>query len=140
MLALLGACAGERSLPRDMQTADGLTIYLGVVPAALMQVEIPAHGGAPPPRESHHVVVALFDAATRARVSDARITAAVMRDPADAAPGRPLEPMTVNGLVTFGNFVSMPGPGLWIIRLVIVRPGGGGPVTADFAYEYVAGH
>ena len=59
---------------------DGMTIYLGVLPAELVrghptQLGDPKamHGGTLSYQASHHIVVALFDARTAARITDARI-------------------------------------------------------------------
>ncbi len=58
------------ALAQDSKTTDGLTVYLGVVPAEMVKGP-PAHSGEPPihggtPRHGHqyHVVAAIFDAAT----------------------------------------------------------------------------
>lgn len=63
------------------ETAGGLTVYLGVVPAEIVKGEHPSgpqvHGGVPRGAHEYHVVVAVFDAASNARVTDAMVTAKV---------------------------------------------------------------
>ncbi len=51
------------------------------------------------------------------------------------APDTPLEPMEVNGAMSYGNFFLMQGEGLWRIHLEFLRPGMTHPVEADFGYE-----
>ena len=87
-----------------MQTVEGMTIYLGVMPAELVQGHstMPGdpkalHGGTPPNRSSHHIVVALFDAQTGARITDAQIQAGVGNRSDDHPPDTVLAPMEING-------------------------------------------
>jgi len=140
---LLTGCSDNSKLPRNSQTVDGMTIELGVLPAELVQGHATApgnpnalHGGIQPYSRSHHIVVALFDAKTGARITDARIRAGVGNRSYNHEPDKALEPMEINGAMTYGNFFSMPGEGLWRIHLEILRAGTPRPVEADFAYEH----
>ncbi len=61
--------------PRQIfQVVDGVAIYLGVMPAQIVQghpkehPEVGMHGGAPTRGDRVHVVVALFDNATGGRI------------------------------------------------------------------------
>jgi hypothetical protein len=142
-IAIAAGCSGAGDLPRDSQTVGGITIDLGVVPAALVRGhpiragEAGAlHGGAPEGSSSHHVVVALFDAGTGARISDARVRAGVGASSYDHAPDRELEPMAVNGAMSYGGFFLMQGNGLYRIHLEILRPGATRPIEAQFVYEH----
>ena len=139
---LLTSCGGRADLPRDTQVVDGLTIDIGVVPAALVQGHAtdpanPAamHGGTPSGGASHHLVVALFDTKTGARIADARVRAAVGHRSYDHEPDKPLEPMQIAGTTTYGGFFQMPDGDRWTIHLSIERPGAR-PVQAQFAYEH----
>ena len=87
------------------KVVDGVTIYLGIVPAEIMRghpKEHPQgtmHGGVPREREQYHVMVALFDAKTGQRITDADVKASV------AALGRTgspvtLEPMNIADTIT----------------------------------------
>lgn len=143
--ALVG-CSQDRDLQRNEQTVDGVTIDLGVLPAALVMGHSTAsgdpnamHGGTPPNQESHHIVVALFDAKSGARISDARIRAGVGNRSYDHEPDTWLEPMQIAGSTTYGNFFPMQGEGLWRIHLEIYRAGLPKPLRAEFAYEHPGG-
>lgn len=141
-LLLVAGCSDNSKLPRNSQTVDGMTIELGVLPAELIQGHVTApgepnalHGGTPPNSRSHHIVVALFDAKTGARITDARIRAGVGNRSYNHDPDTLLEPMEVNGTISYGNFFLLQGEGVWRIHLEIARAGAPRPVEADFAYE-----
>ena len=139
----LAGCSGDSPLPRNSQTVDGMTIELGVLPAELIQGQLTTpggaqalHGGTAPDSSSHHIVVALFDAKTGARISDARIRAGVGNRSYNHEPDKPLEPMEINGAMTYGSFFPMSGMGLWRINLLFQRAGVPQAVEANFAYEH----
>lgn len=142
---LLAACG--RDLPRATQAVEGMTIYLGVMPAELVRGHSTTpgdpqalHGGTPPDRSSHHIVVALFEPKTGARITDAEIRATVRDHSGNHASDAVLAPMEINGAMSYGNFFLMEGTGLWRIHLEIRRPGAAHPVAADFAYEHKLDH
>lgn len=139
-----GACTRQSELPRHEQTIDGMTVYVGVMPAEIVQGyategEDPAamHGGKPRQPHAHHIVVALFDSTTGMRISDAKVRARVTARPLDHAPDQSLEPMQIAGTTTYGNFFPMAGRGPWRIHLEIERPGASHPSAVDFVYEHL---
>jgi hypothetical protein len=141
----LAACAALVALSPaayaagDCRTVDGYAIYLGVVPAAIAQGHPPEHperkmhGGAPRGRRQHHVMVAVFDAATGARIDDAVVTATV-GEPGLAPVRRRLEPMAIAGAMSYGNYFALSPPGPYRIELQIVRPDAVRPTVATFTY------
>lgn len=138
-------CSNDSELPRNSQTVDGITIELGVLPAELLQGHLKApddpkalHGGTASYTGSHHIVVALFDANTGERITNVRIRAGAGNRSYNHEPDKVLEPMEINGAMTYGNFLSMPGEGVWRIHLEILRVGAPHSVEADFAYEHPA--
>lgn len=94
-----------------VQTADGLTIYLGVVPAAVVRghptghPEAQMHGGAPGGSHSMHIVAAVFDKASGARITRADVVAHIL-EPGGIQRSVRLQPMTVAGALTFGGYTS----------------------------------
>jgi len=60
---------------------DGLAVYLGVVPAELLRGKsdhlASMHGGLPFGSGSHHVLVSVFDEASRRELGDATVEASV---------------------------------------------------------------
>ena len=73
-VAILSPLAAAADVPESFQVVDGVAIYLGVMPAQILQghpeeyVESRMHGGVPSKAHRDHVVVALFDKIGRAHV------------------------------------------------------------------------
>lgn len=145
--AFLAGCGpGTSALPHNEQTVAGVTIDLGVLPAALAQGHPMASNepgvlssAASQNPAAHHLVVALFDAKSGARITDARIRAGVGDRSYNHEPDQWLSAMTINGMMTYGAFFAMEGEGPWRIHLEISRPGLAKPIEASFAYEHPEG-
>lgn len=142
--ALFGALALEAAGAGDIdghKVAAGLSVYLGITPAAAIQAnpgahtEAMMHGGPPRGRHVHHLMAALFDARTGDRVEDvaidARVTALGM-----AGETRRLEPMEIAGTVTYGNYFALQGNEAYRITLSIWREGRHQPVTVEFTHRH----
>jgi hypothetical protein len=93
------------------------------------------HGGAPKGPHDYHIVAAVFDAATGARISDAAVTAKVSGLTLSGTETR-LEPMDIANTITYGGFVRLPGADLYAIRLTIQRPAVDRPVVLEFKYDH----
>lgn len=141
VLAMIGlnvATAAENAL---YKTADGVSVYLGVVPAEIVKghpsghPERAMHGGVPKGQHEYHVVAAIFDTATGARISNATVTAQVS-GLGLAGPKKPLEPMQIAGTTTFGNFFNLPGRDVYTVKLTIERSGVAKAVVVDFKYDH----
>ena len=121
------------------QVENGIAVYLGVVPAAMIQghpkghPEQAMHGGLPRGRHAYHVMAAVFDATSGERISDATIEARVA--PLGLAGStRVLESMRIAETVTYGNYFAMPDPGRYRIVFSINLPGADKPIVMEFAY------
>ncbi len=140
-LAILLIGLGLPAGAQDSKTAEGLTVYLGVVPAAMVKGpsaqsgEPPMHGRTPRHGHQYHVVAAIFDAVTNVRVSDATVTAQVSSIGLTGS-SRSLEPMKIADTITYGGFFDLPGADIYTIRLTIRRPGSERPVIIDFKYDH----
>jgi hypothetical protein len=123
------------------KTADGLAVYIGVIPAEIVRghpsghAEQAMHGGAPKGVHEYHVVAAVFDASGGARVSDASVTAQISGIGLSGAKKR-LDPMEIANTVTYGGFFELPGRDLYTIGLTIERPGQPNPVSLEFKYDH----
>jgi hypothetical protein len=119
----------------------GLAVYLGVLPAAMIQghprghPEEAMHGGVPSGRHAYHVMAAVFDAASGERVEDAVVEARVA-EPGLARVTRRLDPMLIADTVTYGNYFQLSGDGPYRIDLSITRPGLATPVSVELTYEH----
>lgn len=148
--ALLPAALIATSTPavagvvNGQQVADSTVVYLGVVPAAITR----GHPGEKPGTLMHgglrsnsihdiHVMVAVFDQSTGSRITDAKVDARF------AGRGRtwsvPLQPMTVNGALTYGGYTSMGTDMDVTIFVNVLRPSHlrrPHPVTVRFDYSH----
>lgn len=124
-LALLVASAQARA--QAQQERDGVVLYWGVVPAAIvaerhdvaqMHGGVPADGG-----QMHHLVVALFDKATGKRIEDAVVRAQLREVGIADAPAKYLTPMQVNGLMSYGQVFSVVKPGPYKFQILVKAPG-----------------
>ncbi len=140
MAAMLTTLAAAQESP-SFKSAGGLSIYLGIVPAEIVKGYAPErseeskHGGPPRRQHNYHVMVAVFDSATGARVSGATVTAQVSGLGLSGVK-RNLEPMDVGGALTYGNFFDLPGRDLYTIRVAIQREPAQQAVTVEFKYDH----
>ena len=120
--------------------SGGLIVYLGVLPAALLQgpsqsAELGAsHGGSAPSGATHHVVVAVYDEATRNAVTDASVEVRVV-PLGRAETRRQLDVMKIGATTTYGGFFPMPLPGPYTIHVSVRRPQAP-PISVQFAYSH----
>jgi len=121
------------------KTVDGMVIYLGMVPAAVLRQhpnEYPAHEASkiPSGKHVHHVMLALFDHPGGKRITNAVVTLRV----APLALGgltRPLDPMMVAGVLTYCNYFRILPSDTTVIRAEIRRPDAARVIQARFIVE-----
>jgi len=134
LVPLAGANAADSG---QSKTVDGLTVYIGVVPAEIVRAqhaEGTLHDGAAEGREERHLVVAIFDAATGERVPDATVVARIS-PLALSGTSIALEPMSIAGTISYGGFFDAPYRDLYSITLTIRRPGQARPIVVPFQYD-----
>jgi hypothetical protein len=123
------------------RTVEGLSVYLGVIPAAMMQHQLKTgtgmalHGGPPPGEHAYHVTVAVFDAASGERVQDVGVRARVS-GLGLSGPEKKLDPMTIADTVTYGNYFIMPPNDTYRVQVEIRRLGQAEPVRTEFVYDH----
>jgi hypothetical protein len=133
-----GAAAAEDT---EYKTVGGVAVYLGVVPAEIVkghprgQSEQTMHGGVPIGPHQYHVLAAMFDSASGARLSNAIVTAQISGLGLSGARQK-LEPMEISGTTTYGGYFNLPGRDLYTVRLIIERPGAAQAVVVDFKYDH----
>jgi len=142
-LATVQSFAADGAAQDNYQLVDGVAIYLGVVPAQIVRghpmghAEAGMHGGMPAGRNSNHVVVALFDAASGKRIEDAQVTASV-NELALGPDWKSLEPMRIADTITYGNYFNMPDAVAYRIHLRIRLPGQEQAIKATFTHEHAS--
>ena len=143
--ALLAAQPASAGVVDGVRTVDDLTIYLGVVPAAVTRRHAPEH----PERTMHggierpglhdvHLMVAVFSRPTGQRVTDAVVTARLHGTGGNQRPVA-LRPMMINGAMTFGAYTSLGSDENLTISVDVTRPGrspGTRTKTAQFRYVH----
>ncbi|MFP5330310.1 MAG: hypothetical protein ACLGHC_09295 [Alphaproteobacteria bacterium] len=123
-------------------TAGPTIVYLGVVPAAHAREyaservgEMRMSGVSPRDVNTIHVVVALFDRGTGKRVTNAKVSARFVSER-----GRRwsvmLEPMTMNGALTYGGYFNLGGNNETSILIDVARPAGGKIQNSTARFEY----
>ena len=139
------AAPASAGVVNGVRTVDGLTVYLGIVPAAVTRghpaghAERTMHGGAArPTTHDVHLVVAVFNSANGKRLRDLGVVARIHGDGRILATV-PLTPMTVNGAQTYGGYASIGFLDDVMINVDIRRPGRTprtSVVTTQFEYVH----
>jgi len=140
-VAIVSPLALAADVPDSFQVVDGVAIYLGVSPAEILQgytkeqPETRMHKGIPSKAHRDHVIVALFDDATGQRIENAKVEGNVM-ELGLGSEQKELEPMTIAGTVTYGNYFHMPGNDTYHIKLWIRLPDGSDTIEARFTHTH----
>jgi hypothetical protein len=105
----LALAASNAAASSNEIVVDGMQVEFGVVAAEQLRgyprdsVEGSMHGGVPKGDGYYHANVSLFDAATHAPIVNASVSAEMVQA-GSATVTKPLEPITVNGSVSYGNY------------------------------------
>ncbi len=140
-LVMLGMSPTLAQEPGQYRVADGVAVYLGLLPAAVVRghparhPEAQMHSGAPAGRHVYHLVVALFDAESGERIEDATVEARVAPLGLSGTTRR-LEPMEIADTVTYGEYFTTRGEGRYRIALTVRQPGRDTPIQMEFVYEH----
>ena len=100
----------------ETKTVGGIKFYVGILPSEMVlghpkeHSESSMHGGPSARSGQYHIVVALFDAATERRISDAQVRARVT-PLGMGGEEKALEAMPIGNAPSYGNFFNMPGKG-----------------------------
>ena len=138
-LLVIMASAGTVHAADYYKTAGNLAVYLGVMPAELVQGHSPEHpegkmhGGLPSGKRQNHVVVAVFDTKDGSRITNAEVSARVGQIGL-AQMAKKLDPMTIANTTSFGNYFLMSSAGIYRIEIEIRRPNAQA-VKATFEYS-----
>ena len=118
---------------------DGMELFFGIIPAEILRghprehEEQTMHGGVPRGKGVHHLIITVFDAKTRTRITDAAVTGSVT-EVGMATQNRKLEAMSFGGTVSYGNYFAMPNQGPYEIVVNVRQPVNGKTATARFKY------
>jgi hypothetical protein len=138
---LVGSAVPTRADEPGYRVADNVLIYLGVLPAAMIRghpaghPESLMHGGVPAGADEYHVLIALFNAKTYERISNAEVSARVSEVGLSGVEKK-LEPMHIAGTTTFGNYFEMKGMGPFSIEVSVDIPGASERIKVVFEHRH----
>jgi cytochrome c5 len=125
----------------NRKVAAGTEIYLGVVSAKSLRAQHPKgdkesamHGGIPSGKDYYHVNISLFDAKTRAVITDAQVEVNI-RDPVSGGTTKKLETIAFDKIPSYGQYFRMPARNTYTITVRIRRPGSAQPIETAFQYK-----
>lgn len=125
--------AGAGDMSQHARVGD-VDVYYGLVPADLIQKTAISHGGKMPASGDEHLVVALYDGATGQRITNAEVRAAI--GPLGlATQWKKLEPMAIADSVTYGEYFSLVGSGIYRLLVSIRRPGMDRALETEFEFK-----
>jgi hypothetical protein len=139
-LAVISAPAYAHS-DSDSMTVSNVLVYMGLLPTEMIRghaqghPEVSMHGGQPHESGEYHVVIALFDAKTGARITGAEVTARVS-EVGLSGEEKKLEPMQIAGTETYGNYFRMPGKVPFLINVTARIPGESQEIKATFEHRH----
>lgn len=136
LLLVGGASSADQS--DTHKTVGGIDIYIGVMPAEVIRgresaTESHMHGGVPIHSTLYHLMGALFEPGSGARITGAEVRA-IVAEPGMAGQSKLLQPMTISDAVTYGNYFAMSDQRTNRIHLEIQVPGKA-RVAADLEYS-----
>lgn len=140
-ILLVFSSAAMAQTSSDYAVVDDVAIYYAVLPAEMLRTypagstEALMHGGVPGGKHVHHLQIALFDAKTSARITDAKVAANV----AELGLGsieKTLEPFQVGDAVTYGGYFEFGKRQLYEIQVQVTLPDGGKVIEKTFEYKH----
>lgn len=143
VLITIALALGPALADDGYRNADGLAVYLGIVPAAVVHghptthAESTMHGGAGTAGHLQHIVVAVFDARSGARVENAQVSARIGGLGHVGEQSVRLDPMKIANTITYGGFVTLPGNDRYDIVVDIAIPGRSRPVSVTFSSDHI---
>lgn len=117
----------EPALAQGRLDKEGVTIYWGFVPAAIVSEKHALddmHGGRPSGGgQVHHLVVALYDTTSGRRIDNAVVRAQLGESGIVDEPPKYLTPMPINGQMSYGQVFSVAKAGPYRFHIWVRPPG-----------------
>lgn len=135
LIALVGIAGFTTLSASHYQSVDGVEIYLGLIPAAMVSSNVNMHGGLPRRENAYHLTVALFETDSGARLQNGRVEAQVAPIGLEDGRKKRLEPMVINDTITFGEYFILDLSTVYRIRVRVDLPGRGEALEAIFEHD-----
>lgn len=120
MLLTAISCSVQASDSERHVSVSGTEVYIGVIPAEIIDGYPTLHGRKPGNHHRYHVLIALFDSASGERIAHAEVRARVSLL-GTVNLEKELEPMHSPEMVSYGNFFKMAHPGQYRIEVRFKR-------------------
>jgi len=133
------ARASDSNIKSSLQVKDGLAIYLGLLPAEMIDGHVAhsMHGGLPIGENRYHIAIAIFDDKTGKRIKNAKVQVSVNRKIGiGTESNKLLEDMKLNGKFMYGNYFSLKTAGPYRIDVNIKFVDGRKSVNVLFKYDF----
>jgi len=117
------------------QRSNDVDIYLAVIPAEITQQDSAMQASFKQHETRYHVIVALFDAASGKRITNARVHATVSMLGEHVKQDKNLDPMLIMDVASYGNYFVMSEPGKYRLRFKLEMPTRKYDTTADFQFD-----
>jgi len=124
----------------NYRSVGGMEIYLGFLPAEVMRaypkdsVERSMHGGVPSGSGFFHVNVSLFDATSKAPISDVAVDVRV-EQPGMSGTSKALEPIVLGNATSYGNYVRMRRNTQYVVTVRVKKADSPLPIEARFEHR-----
>ena len=131
--------ANDSSTNPNLQVKDGLAIYLGLLPAEMIDGHVAhsMHGGLPIGQNRYHIAIAVFDDKTGKRIKNAKVQVSVNKKVGiGMGSHKLLEDMKLNGKFMYGNYFSLKTAGPYRIDVTINFDNGEKTVNVVFNYDF----
>jgi len=125
----------------DVAVVDDVVIYHAILPAEMLRTypagsqEALMHGGVPGGKHFHHLQIALFDARTNARITDASVSATIS-EVGLAGSLQELEPFAIGDALTYGGYFGFSKLDLYKIEVRATLPDGDRVIEHSFEYRH----
>ena len=92
------------------------------------------HGGVPTGSGYYHVNVSVFNATTKAPISDAKVEVRIA-EPGLSTASTGLEPVTISNAPSYGNYVKLKRQTQYTVTVMVRRPDVAQPIEAKFDHR-----
>lgn len=138
--AILTLTMGQ-AVASESAEVGGIRAYFGMVPAALIDAAALRHGRdyeawtrSGPASDAHHLLVALFDAPSGERITDAEVVVAHLQ-PSGGSNLKKLNTLHIGDAITYAALMSLSGHSVHQFEIRVRRAGTGDPVIFHYRYD-----